>query len=140
MPKWLRLAIYFLVAVFLLVAGLIAFINIDVRIERAKGDARVRHYFALSPDTPLTEASIKSALLARFPINTPVDKAQAWLAAQGLGVDGQSSTWQEKQMIGYQVNDYVNGFIDNKHIGVSLSVDSRNRIQEIDAWAIDFSL
>jgi hypothetical protein len=110
----------------------------------------VRHYFALGPDTPLTDDAIKSALLARFPIGTPILEAQTWLASQGLGVDGHSQTWeyqagslsqppQYKQGVAYDVF-YSNGWANTFHLTLSFTIDDQRKIQAIRVQNGSYSL
>jgi hypothetical protein len=134
-PKWFRLFCYFGLACVVLVTVWVGCASL----EQEKTEARIRHYFALNSDEPLTDSVIQSNLLAHFPIGTPVNKLQIWLAGQGLGVDGHSMTWQTNQYVSYQVYDYASGFWMH-HIQVTATFDDRLKIQNIQAQAYNYGL
>ncbi|MGO9587278.1 MAG: hypothetical protein ACLP2Y_13870 [Limisphaerales bacterium] len=109
-------------------------------LEQKRTEARIRHYFALDSREPLTGSVIESSLLARFPIGTPVNKLQTWLAGQGLGVDGHSTTWQTNQYVSYQVYDYSDAWFSMRHTQVTATFDDRQKIQKIQAQVYSYGL
>jgi hypothetical protein len=109
-------------------------------LEQRKTEARIRHYFALGSHEPLTDVVIESNLLARFPVGTPVNKLQTWMAGQGLGVDGHSMTWQTNQYVSYQVYDYSDAWFSMRHIQVTATFDDQLKIQNIQAQVYSYGL
>ncbi len=109
-------------------------------LEQKKTETRVRHYFALNSQEPLTDSVIQLNLLARFPIGTPVNKLQTWFTGQGLGVDGHSMTWQTNQYVSYQVDDYSDAWFSMRHIQVTATFDDQQKIQNIQAQVYSYGL
>jgi hypothetical protein len=140
MPKRLRQILIILVAGIALMGIGLGVLEIEIHTAYAKAKVRVRHYFDLGQNAPLTNDSVRSALLAHFPLNTPVAKAQAWLAANGLGVDGQSGTWQENQTIYYRVEYYDLGSNDQLHVDLSIPYDQAGNILFINTSNVRDSL
>ena len=135
-PKWFRLLCYFGLGCIVLVAVLVGCASLEQR----RTEARIRHYFALDAREPLTGSVIESNLLARFPIGTPVNKLQTWLAGQGLGVDGHSMTWQTNQYVSYQVYDYSDAWFSMRHTQVTATFDDQQKIQNIQAQIYSYGL
>jgi len=135
-PKWFRWLSYFGLACVVLVATCVGCGSLEQR----KTKARVRYYFALNPDEPLTSSVIESNLLARFPIGTPVNTLELWLASRGLGVDGHSMTWQANQYVSYQVYDYSDAWFSMRHTQVTAAFDNQKKIQNIQAEIYSYGL
>jgi hypothetical protein len=57
-------------------------------------EARIRHYFGMSPSEPLTSTNIQSNLLLQFPIGTSSATVEATLQRRGIGKDGKSAIWR----------------------------------------------
>lgn len=135
-PKWFRWLFCFGLACVVLVTAWVGCASLEQR----KTEARIRHYFAFNPREPQTGSVIESNLLARFPIGTPVNKLQTWLAGQGLGVDGHSRTWQTNQYVSYQVDDYSDAWFSMRHTQVTATFDDQQKIQNIQAQVYSYGL
>ena len=69
-----------------------------------------------------------------------MDRLQAWLAGQGLGVDGHSMTWQTNHYVSYQVYDYSDAWFSMRHTQVTATFDDQQKIRKIQAQIYSYGL
>ena len=135
--KWFWLGAFFLICTITVLTWMVC----DYR-EQKQAEARIHRYFTLDSMAQLTSTNITRVLESRFPSGTPVKAVGFWLGKQGLGTDGHSTTWETKQMVSYQIDDYEDSFftILNRHIEVSILFDDQGKVQSFEANSYTYSL
>jgi hypothetical protein len=109
-------------------------------LEQHRIENRIRHYFGLAQQAPLTETNIESALSVQFPVGTPATTVENSLSARGLNKDDHSRMWQTNGSLCCAPNDYSDGFISMRRFQVSFSLDDQKKVKTVDVSSFRYSL
>jgi hypothetical protein len=105
----------------------------------ASTEDRVRAHFNISASSPVTEATIKEAVLRLLPVGTPASTIKGTLSQVGIGKDGLSRYFEPNKenvaviFINYDVHTF--GVVKASY-SISLRLSSEQTIQDVDVKTV----